>query len=146
MKIIMRYLVATTLFISFMTNCSKQMDTRDDTFFKEQTTSEMQMAIVGSWQLVDKSGEMDDTHICSYNGIKWGNSAGDEKRDFKQNSDYSHFVKSTLTCQGSYKFSDNSTLNMNMNCQNYSEKIVDLTATFLTVKVGNRYYKYRKLN
>lgn len=146
MKTINRYLVATALLISFMTSCTKEIDTIEDTFFKEQSTSEMQSAIIGSWQLVDKSVEMDDTHICSYNGIKWGNSAGDEKRDFKQNSDFSHFVKSTLTCQGSYKISDNGALDMNTNCQNYSEKIVDLTATFLTVKQGNRYFKYRKLN
>ena len=123
------------------TSCTKE----NDSFTKELPTIDLQTAIVGSWQLIQKSAEMNPTHICTYNGIKWQNTKDDESQEFKQNGEYSCYLKKQLGCKGSYRISNEGDLDINSNCQNNTVKIAGLTTIFLTVKDGNTYFKYRKI-
>lgn len=147
-------------FILFgFTNCTKVEDTMDAELFTEQRLSDVKTAIIGSWQIIEKGVEvvMHDEHICSGTAnsttsantttlVKWENATSLEKRDFRQNGDYNQSLTSALTCQGTYKIANNEILDVTTNCQISSEKIAQLTSHFLTVKEGNRFFKYRKLN
>jgi hypothetical protein len=86
------------------------------------------------------------THICSYTGIKWGNLASDEKREFKQTGEFISHVKTTLSCQGTYKVSNNGVLDLKTNCQSYAAKIEGLSPTYLIVKEGERYHTANWIN
>lgn len=138
-----------------VTNCTKEEDTTEANIFTEQTPQEIQnnqTAIIGSWQFVEKSVDV-KVHTCpgtvlgnmSKLMIQWENVTNDEKRDFKQNGAYYQYSESA-TCQGSYKISENAVLQVISNCKSLSEKIVGLTSFFLTIKEGDNYFKYRKLN
>ena len=136
------------------TSCTKE----NDSFIKEQTTLDYQTGIIGSWQLVEKGIETrpDNMHNCTYDNhstenkmsttIKWENAKDDESQDFKQNGEYSCYLKKQLGCKGAYRISNEGDLDINSNCQNNTVKIAGLTTIFLTVKDGNNYFKYRKIN
>ena len=136
------------------TSCSKQ----NDSFITEQTTLNFQTGIIGSWQLVEKGIETgpDNMHNCTYDNqsaenkmpttIKWENAKDDESQDFKQNGEYSCYLKKQLGCKGAYRISNEGDLDINSNCQNNSVKIAGLTTIFLTIKDGNNYFKYRKID
>lgn len=137
-----------------LTNCTKE-SAQSPT---EQTTLDFQTAIIGSWQTIAKGVEieMHDQRACSQMGdnttsaktttvVQWENTAGDEKRNFKQNGDFSQYSE-FATCQGAYKISENGILEVNTNCKNGIEKIEELTSTFLTVRNGHTFFKYRKVN
>ena len=135
------------------TSCTKE----NESFTKEQTTLDFQTGIIGSWQLVEKGIETGpgNMHNCTYDNhstenkmpttIKWENAKDDESQDFKQNGEYSCYLKKQLGCKGSYRISNEGDLDINSNCQNNTVKIAGLTTIFLTVKDGNTYFKYRKI-
>ena len=148
-------LVTVALFaLLSVTSCTKQNNSIDS----ELSTQNIQTAIVGSWQFVEKGVEvaMHDGHICSDPQnmaqdkvtyvVQWQNVASDEKRQFKPNGDYSTYVKTALTCQGTFKIADSGVLEMNTNCANTIEKIENVPATYLTIKQGSNYFKYLKLD
>ena len=139
-----------------VTNCTKVADTTEANIFTEQTPQEIQnnqTAIIGSWQFVEKSVDV-KVHKCTGTilgnmpklMIQWDNATTDEKRDFKQNGDYSRYLKNELTCQGAYKIGDDGALVVQSNCPNFSEIIVGLTTTFLTLREDNTYFKFRKVD
>lgn len=136
------------------TSCTKE----NDSFTNEQTTLDFQTAIIGSWQLVEKGIETASVngHNCPYDNqssenkmstsIKWENAKIDESQDFKQNGEYNCYLKKQLGCKGNYRISNEGDLDINSNCQNNSVKIDGLTTIFLTIKDGNTYFKYRKID
>lgn len=143
------------LVVVSLSNCTKAEDV---ILLNKQSTKEMQTAIVGSWLNIEKGVEMTmhDGHICTNSdnnaddkttiAIKWANTASDEKRHFEQNGDYNSYVKTTLRCQGTYKIAGFGGLHLNTTCQNWSEKIVEVSSTLLIIKEGDSYFKYRKTN
>jgi hypothetical protein len=145
-------------FVGFIiSSCTKVEDFTDAPPSTEQLKPNIQTAIIGSWQIVEKGVEveMQDQHVCSGMGdnktsakttvVQWNNVTIDETQSFKQNGVYSQVSESAI-CQGSYKTSINGELEVKNNCKSYTEKIVELTAYFLTVKKENRYFKYRRLD
>ncbi len=142
------------LMLISITSCSKTNDAIDS----ELTAQNVQTAIVGSWQFVEKGVDvaMHDGHICSDPQnmaqdkityvVQWEKVASEEKRQFKPNGDYNTYVKTTLTCQGNYKVADSGVLEMNTNCENAISKIEKVPATYLIMRQGNNYFKYLKLD
>ncbi len=141
-------------FVLGITGCTKTADTTDATLSTELTMREFQTLLIGSWQVVEKGVEiaMHNGHIChdpnaagkiTYE-VYWRNFISDEKRNFKQNGEYSQYSESA-TCQGSYKISQTGILEINTNCKNGIEKIETLTPSLLTVKQGSTFFKYRKV-
>jgi hypothetical protein len=139
-----------------ISSCSKVENT---TLSTELTSPDIQTAIIGSWQIIEKGleVEMHDQHACSQIGdnttsaktttvVQWNNATIDETQNFEQNGDYNSYLKSILSCQGFYKIDNNGDLVIKNNCQILNEKIIELTSAFLTVKEGTRYFKYRKVN
>ena len=148
-------LLAVALIVTLgTTSCTKE----NDSFIKEQTTLDFQTAIIGSWQLVEKGIETEsgNMHNCPYDNqstenklpttIKWENAKVDESQDFRQNGEYNCYLKKQLGCKGTYRISNEGELDINSNCQNNSVKIAGLTTIFLTIKDGNNYFKYRKID
>ncbi len=147
--------LATALFaLLIATSCTKQNNSIDD----ELSTQSIQTAIVGSWQFVEKGVDvaMHDGHICpdpqnmaqnlvTY-VVQWEKVASDEKRLFKPNGEYTTYLSSNLSCQGTYKIAESGVLETNTNCENAFGKIDKLPATFLTIKQGVNYFKYQKLD
>jgi hypothetical protein len=140
-----------------ISSCTKVEDFTDAPS-TEISMPDIQTAIIGSWQIVKKGVEVEmyDQHVCSGMGdnttsaktttvVQWNNATNDETQSFKQNGVYSQVSESAI-CQGSYKTSTNGLLEVKSNCKSYTEKIVELTAYFLTVKEENRYFKYRRLD
>ena len=78
--------------------------------------------------------------------IKWENAKDDESQDFQPNGNYYCTWTKQLSCKGTYKISNEGDLDINSNCQNNTVKIAGLTTIFLTVKDGNNYFKYRKID
>ena len=88
-----------------LTSCSKVNSNTDS----EQTSQDIQTAIVGSWQFTEKGIEvaMHDGHICTDPQnmaqdkvtyvVQWEKVASDERRDFKQNGAFNRFLKSVMT-------------------------------------------------
>ena len=77
--------------------------------------------------------------------IKWENAKIDESQDFKQNGEYNCYLKKQLGCKGSYRISNEGDLKINSNCQTNPVEIAELTTIFLTIKDGDNYFKYRKI-
>jgi hypothetical protein len=77
--------------------------------------------------------------------VQWNNVTNNDTQSFKQNGVFSQ-VSESKTCKGSYKTSINGVLEVKSNCKSYTEKIVELTAYFLTVEEENRYFKYHRLD
>ena len=152
-KNLLPFVVVAFLVTLGTTSCTKE----NDSLIKEQTTLDFQTAIIGSWQLVEKGIETVPDNSDNYpfanqssenkmpTTIKWENAKVDESQDFKQNGEYSCYLKKQLGCKGSYKISNEGDLDINSNCQNNSLKIAELTTIFLTIKDGNNYFKYRKI-
>lgn len=135
-------------------SCTKEQGVAPIT---EETLKNFETGIIGSWQLVeegtpkiiieiDTCGCLTSTLITKPITIEWKSARDDEKRAFKQNGAYSRYLKKQLTCQGTYKITSEETLEVTSNCPNFSEKIVALTTVFLTIKDGNSFYKYRKVD
>ena len=139
-------------------SCTKENGTVDATLITEQTRQEMQTALVGSWQLVEKGVEMamHDGHICTDPAnmaadkitymTHWETTQSDEKRTFKSNGTYSNYVNATLNCQGTYTVSNHATLDVSGGCSNTVVRIEALATNLLIVKEGMVSYKYRKLD
>ena len=147
--------VAITFFIALTSiSCTKQ----NDALITQQPLQDFRTDIVGSWQLAQKGVEvaMHEGHVCTYPQnmaadkityvVKWENTTMDEKRDFNSSGDYNCYWAKQLSCKGTYKISNEGDLDINSNCQNNTVKIAGLTTIFLTVKDGNNYFKYRKIN
>ena len=147
--------IAITFFIALSSiSCSKQ----NDALITQQTLQNYQTDIVGSWQLAENGVETEFGNMYNYlydnhftenkmsTTIKWENAKVDESQDFKQNGEYSCYLKKQLGCKGAYRISNEGDLDINSNCQNNSVKITGLTTIFLTIKDGNHYFKYRKID
>lgn len=153
--LIFSILAYATIFLS-VTSCMKTEDTTDVQLFTEQPTQSVlnnQMAIIGSWQFTEKGVEIDvhNGQPCSFTGtktpmVKWEAASINEQRDFLQKGDYNHFLEKKLSCQGSFKISNDANLAIIGNCEVHTETIVELTTTSLIIKTGNNYYKYLKVN
>ena len=137
-----------------LTSCSKVNSNIDS----EQTSQDIQTAIVGSWQFTEKGIEvaMHDGHICldpqnmaqdkvTY-VVQWEKVASDERRDFKQNGAYNSYLKSAMTCSGTYTVSIASILEWETNCEKAFAKVEKVSASNLTIKQGANYFKYQKLD
>ncbi len=146
-------ILSLTMMVIGLTNCTKEKMIA----IQEQTVSDMKIGIVGSWQLsevglvnavieIDTCGCKVNTITENKTSIQWKNAIDDEKLNFTQKRGYSRYLKQKLVCQGSYEISVIGTLTLNSNCQSFSEQISALTTVFLTVKDGNQYFKYRKLD
>ena len=137
-----------------LTSCQKE----NSIYVNEQTTLDFQTAILGSWQLAENGIETEfyNLHNCPYDNhstenkmsttVKWENAKVDESQSFKQNGEYSCYLKKQLGCKGFYGISNEGDLDINSSCQNNSVKITGLTNIFLTIKDGNHYFKYRKID
>lgn len=137
------------------TSCTKDSSTTDSTLLKEH---DIQTALVGSWQFVEKGVElaMHEGHICTDPEnmpkdqityiLKWENASIDDNRNFKKNGAYSSYGEATTPCQGTYKVSAIGFLEVQNNCENYVCKIEEVTSQFLTIKQVNLYSKYRRVN
>jgi hypothetical protein len=156
----MKNISLTFAFIVFLlgtTSCKKENIIEDATLISEQKQQELQTALIGSWQIIEKGVEvaMHEGHICTDPAnmaadkityiVQWNKTALDEKRNFKPNGGYSQYSESA-TCQGTYKISKNAVLEVTTNCTNAFARIEELTLTFLTLKEGNTYLKYQKVN
>jgi hypothetical protein len=139
------------------TSCTKENIEVDTTLISEETRQEMQTAIVGSWQFVEKGVEiaMHDGHICNDPSMaadkisyttQWGKVSTDEKRTFKPNGNVSLYENATLSCDGTYTISNNGALDIKATCQNAFGKIETLTNTLLIVREGTVFYKFQKLD
>ncbi len=137
-----------------VTSCSKVNDTPDS----ELSAQSIQKAIVGSWQFVGQGVEvaMHDGHICNdplnmaqdkiTYVVQWTDIVSQERRDFKPNGVYNTYLKTALSCQGTYKIDDSGVLEMNTNCENAIGKIEKLPSSSLIIRQGNNYFKYHKLD
>ena len=144
------------LMLISISSCSKA--DANDAIDGELTAQNVQAAIVGSWQYVEKGVEvaMHDGHICSDPQTMAQNKvtyvvqlekiASEEKREFMPNGNYNTYVKASLTCKGNYNIADKGILEMNTNCASTIEKIEQVPATYLTIKQGSHYFKYLKLD
>ena len=144
----------TFLTLVSVTNCTKVNSTIDG----ELSAQKIQTAIVGSWQFVEKGVEvaMHEGHICpdpqnmaqdkvTY-VVQWKKIVSDEKRFFKPNGDYTTYLSTTLSCQGTYKIAESGVLETNTNCENTIGKIDNLPTTYLTIRQGINFFKYQKLD
>ena len=142
------------LTILCLTNCTKV----NTTFDNEQAPKDIQTAIIGSWQVAEKGVEiaMHDGHICpdpqnmpqnqvTY-VVQWEKIASDEKRDFKKNGEYNSYLKSAMTCSGTYNLTFANILEWDTNCEKSTAKVEKVTASSMIIKQGSNYYKYQKLD
>jgi hypothetical protein len=141
------FVLANSFFVLSLTNCTKTIDTTDDYHIREekpQTIPINKDFIVGSWQFIEKSYNSVNARETVH--ILWEKAESDEKRVFKQNSDYNLYWNKKETCHGAYKIADNGALEVTNNCQSSSETIIDLTSCLLTIKKGDSYFRYHKVN
>jgi hypothetical protein len=151
-------ILATTFMTIAQTSCKKADESTVVNLFSEQSQQDIQnnqAAIIGSWQFTGKSIEV-VLHNCIYRGlttsnmakymIKWAMAMEDEKRDFKQNGEYNLFLNKQLACNGTFKIANNGVLDMNNSCKTTNETIVELTTSSLTIKKGETYFRYQKLD
>ncbi len=137
-----------------LTSCTKANSHIDS----EQTSQDIQTAIIGSWQFTEKGVEiaMHDGHICpdpqnmpqnqiTY-VVQWEKVASDERRDFKQNGTFNRYLKSVMICSGTYKVSDAGILEWDTNCDKAFAKVEKIFASSMTIRQGGNYFKYQKLD
>ena len=134
------------------TNCTKEQN------LTEPITLDFQTGLVGSWQFVEKGVEVafHEGHVCNSPmnmsqdkiaySLRWDNVTSDEKRIFKKNGAYSHYLNKQLTCQGSYKIDENGVLDLTTECQSLSGKVVGLKTNSLIIQEGDNFFKFQKVD
>ena len=53
-------------------------------------------------------------------------------------------MKTVLTCNGSYSVTPLGVLEVDSDCSRFFEKIVDIKTDYLTIKVSDVFFKYKK--
>ena len=139
-----------------LTSCMKDNSTIEAILPTELSIKNVETNIVGTWRLIEKGIDLKqyENHVCTAPEsmmknqymIVWSKTTNDEKRNFKENGDYNSYLKTTLSCQGTYKITNGDALEMITTCLNFSEKIVGLTSDLFIIKEGEHFYKYGKSN
>jgi hypothetical protein len=125
------------------------------------SSSEVSALIVGKWQLVETGrsvstnsyesgkegcGEGTSTQSSAKTTVAWQKAGSDEKVNFLQNGDYNKFLQAEMTCKGSYRVADGGTLAINADCATVTQGISGLSKNTLTVRDGEQYLKYQKVD